>query len=425
MKCQKKEILEIVGGNKLFGEFVNQTSKNATLPIMSACLICAGKTKIKKVPNITDIHNMIKILRGIGCKIFYDGSTLTINSNNASNEEIRCELMKSMRSSIFLLGSMLNRFKACLISLPGGCAIGNRPIDIHISALKRLNVKVYKVGEMLAFDARKAKAKAIKLKFASVGATENLIQFACTLKGKTTIKNAAKEPEVVDLCNFLNLCGAKILGAGTNKITIYGVSKLKCTEYEPISDRIVAGTVMCAVAACGGKVTIKNASASENKKIIEKLSLMGCQISVKNDIITIARENPLVSAKQISTGVYPSFPTDLQSLMLAVSCLAEGKTTISENLFENRFLTVSELVKMGASVKLGNNHQVEVEGVKTLNASTLQAKDLRGGASLVVLALAASGKSVISGVEYIDRGYVSIENIFSSLGGNIKRKWQN
>jgi len=416
------EVFEIIGGNKLNGEITVQTSKNAVLPIMSASLLFNGEVEINNVPKITDVKNMIKILKGLGCLVELADNRLKIDSKTADNTSINCELMNSMRSSLFLLGPLLSRFKTCMISKPGGCDIGTRPIDIHISSFKSLGVEIKSVGEMILFDATKAKSGKIKLRMASVGATENIIQFACLLKGRTTILNAAREPEVVDLCNFLNLAGAKILGAGTSKITIYGVDKLKNTKYTPIGDRIVAGTIMCAVAVCGGKVTINNSSAHENKKIIEKLVEMGCQINIKNDIITISRDKPLKSCKEIITGCYPDFPTDMQSLMLTVSCFAEGETQIKETLFENRFLTVEELNKMGSNINIISDRIVQVNGVKQLNGCNLISKDLRGGASLVIASLAANGKSKIENIHFIDRGYENIEEMFSALGAQIKRK---
>lgn len=419
---KRKNVFEIKGGNKLNGEITIQTSKNAILPIISASILCEGNVEINNIPEIGDLNNMIKIMQGLGCKVEKTGSVITLNANSANNSNISCELMHSMRSSLFLLGSMLNKFGSCMISLPGGCDIGKRPIDIHISAFEKLGVKVDPIGECIYFDAKNAKACKIKLRIPSVGATENIIQFACKLKGKTTIINAAREPEVVDLCNFLNLCGAKILGAGTNKITIYGVNKLKGTKYTPIGDRIVAGTIMCAVAICGGNVTIYNSSAHQNKKIIEKLVQMGCQINIKNDIINISREGPLSTCKHISTGYYPDFATDLQSLLLTVCCLAKGETIVEENLFENRFLIVPELKKMGAEITLVNSKKATITGVNNLNGTTVKAQDLRGGASLVLAGLHAKGKTIINCIHHIDRGYEKLEEMLHSLGANIIRK---
>ncbi|MBO5954667.1 MAG: UDP-N-acetylglucosamine 1-carboxyvinyltransferase [Clostridia bacterium] len=417
----KDNCFEIVGGNKLFGEIKNQTSKNATLPILSASLLCDGEVKINEVPNITDVDNMLKILKKIGVQIKKEKNSVILNPTKADNSMLDCELSKTMRSSLFLLGPMLVKFGEVDLTLPGGCKIGARPIDIHIKAFEKLGVRVVKFDDHIFFKAEKPRPNKIKLKIPSVGATENIVQFACRLKGKTTIINPAREPEVVDLCNFLNQMGAKIVGAGTKKITIYGVDKFYSTEYKPMGDRIVAGTIMTAVALCGGNVKITNAVPYQNLKLIEILQKIGCQIDYKNDIINISREKTLFSLGKISTGFYPDFPTDLQSMMLALSCVAEGETTICENVFENRFLTVPELKKLGAKVELLNSKTAKVKGVESLHGETIEAKDLRGGASLVLLGLVANGKTVVKNIHFIDRGYVQLENILNSLGANTRR----
>lgn len=417
----KKNCFEIKKCNGLYGKIINQTSKNATLPIMSASLLCDDKVKILETPKITDVENMIKILKKIGVKIKREGRDVLINATTADKSQVDCELSKTMRSSLFLLGSMLSKFRHVSISAPGGCEIGKRPIDIHIDSLKKLGVEVETRKECFVFDAKKAKAGTIKLKIPSVGATENIIQFACKLKGVTTIINPAKEPEIVDLCNFLNQMGAKILGAGTNKITIYGVNKLRHTEYKPIGDRIVVGTILTAVALCGGDVEISNAVPYQNLKLIKIMRSMGCQIGYKNDIIHIIKDKSLISAKQISTGYYPQFATDLQSLMLTLSCVSEGKTTITERVFENRFLTVPELQKMGANIKTLNSKKVVVNGVKELKGASVVAKDLRGGASLVLAGLVANGKTMVENIHFIDRGYENLEKVLSKLGAKIRR----
>ena len=418
----KNNCFIIKGGKKLYGKIKNQTSKNATLPIMSACLLADGKTVLREYPKISDVENMISILKKIGAKINKLDDELVIETSNISSSFVDCKLSKTMRSSVFLLGSLLSRFKTACITLPGGCDIGKRPIDIHINSLKKLNVKVNFIEDNIFFDAKKAKAKRVKLKLPSVGATENLVQFCAMLKGKTTILNAAREPEVVDLCNFLNKMGAKILGAGTNKITIYGVNRLKSVEYKPMGDRIVAGTIAVAVAITGGDVTITNACPYQNLKLIEKLCSMGCQINVKNDIIHIVQNSKLVSPNNVNTGYYPEFPTDLQSVILSACTLAEGKTNVKETVFENRFLIVEELNKMGAKISVINDSLAEVNGVNELNGTTLISKDLRGGAALVLAGLAAGGITKVKNIHFIDRGYEKLEVLLSKLGADIIRQ---
>ena len=418
----KNNCFIIKGGNKLFGEIKNQTSKNATLPIMSATLLSKGKSVIKEYPKISDVENMVSILKKLGAKIRKTENNLEIETSAVQSTFVDCKLSKKMRSSIFLLGSLLSRFKTACVTFPGGCDIGKRPIDIHINSFKNLGVKVQFVENNILFDAKKAKAGRVKLKLPSVGATENLIQFCCLLKGKTTILNAAREPEVVDLCNFLNKMGAKIIGAGTSKITIYGVDKLNSVEYRPMGDRIVSGTIACAVAACGGDITITNACPYQNLKLIEKLRSMGCQIDIKNDIMHIVQKSKLISPNNITTGYYPEYATDLQSILLTVCTIATGLTTIKENVFENRFLVVDELKKLGANITQINNQIINVNGVETLKGNQLLAKDLRGGAALVIAGLVAKGETVIKNIKFIDRGYEHLEVMLSKLGADIIRK---
>ena len=412
---------EIYGGNQLKGEVVNQTSKNATLPILTSMLLIDGEVELLDYPKISDVDNMMEMLKKLGVVIKYQGRKCFIDATNADNLGLDSKLSKTMRSSIFLLGSALARFRNVMITMPGGCNIGKRPIDIHLNALKKLGVKICCLGDNIFFDSSNARANKIKLKIPSVGATENIIQFACKLKGKTTIINAAKEPEVVDLCNFLNLAGANIIGAGTDKITIYGVNKLEGVVYQPIGDRIVAGSIMGAVAMCGGNVVIKNGYPYQNEKFIKILSSMGCQINIKNGIIHIISNGILNSAGKISTGFYPKFPTDLQSIMLAISTTSNGKTLIEENVFENRFLVVEELKKMGAIIDIIDNKHVSISGVDKLQSTDLIAKDLRGGMALILAALKTDGKTNVYSINFIDRGYERIEEVFVSLGANIRR----
>ena len=417
----KKNCFIIEKCNRLSGEIKNQTSKNATLPIMSASLMCDESVYIDEVPKILDVDNMIKILTNLGVKIKRREQGLLINPKFAAKTKIDCELSKTMRSSIFLLGSMLSKFAKATVAMPGGCNIGKRPIDVHVDAFKKLGVEVSTSDNCLTFSAENARARIVKLRIPSVGATENIVQFACKLKGVTTILNPAKEPEVVDLCNFLNQMGAKILGAGTNKITIYGVDKLYNTEYKPIGDRIVAGTIMTAVAICGGDVTISNAVPYQNLKLIKIMRSMGCQIDYKNDIIHIVKNQSLRSVKSLTTGVYPNFATDLQSLMLTLSSITSGKTIIKERIFEDRFHIVSQLNKMGANIKVVKSNKAIVNGVEELKGCEIEAKDLRGGASLVLAGLCASGKTIVNNVNFIDRGYENFEKVLTKLGAKVKR----
>lgn len=412
---------EIIGGNELHGEVDIQTSKNAVLPIMSASILASSPVIIRDCPHIIDVDNMISILRDLGAVVEWRGEDIYIDPRKMTNTKIDCELSHSMRSSVFMLGSILARFKSTFLSCPGGCNIGRRPIDIHIKAMKRLNVAISEAGDFLFFDAAKAKARTIKLDIPSVGATENILLFASTLRGKTVIKNCAREPEVVDLCDFLAKMGAKIIGVGTDKLTIYGVDRLIGVEYRPISDRIVAGTLMCATAICGGNVTLNKVKVKNIENLIDKLSSMGCQININNDIINIISSGRLNGLGSITTDYYPGFATDLQSLVLTVSCVAEGDTIVQERIFENRFLTVPELIKMGADIHINSTREAHVHGVEHLTGATVSAKDLRGGASLVLAGLVARGHTIVENVHFIDRGYDHLELMLSHLGADIRR----
>ncbi len=421
MKYNVNDKFIIEGGHRLNGLVHVQTSKNAILPIMASSILSSGVVQLHNCPDLLDVHNMIRILRRMGAKVHWHNMTLIIDPSTISNIEIDCELSKTMRSSIFLLGAILAKFRTASISSPGGCDIGKRPIDIHVSSMRRLGVNVEEMGDYLLFDASKAKARTLELKLPSVGATENLVIFASTLKGKTVIKNCALEPEVVDLCDFLSYMGAKILGVGTSTLTIYGVERLHGTEYTAIGDRIVAGTLMCAVAGCGGELTLKNIKARHIQNLIDKLRLMGCQIEVKSDIIKISSLGCLNSLTDITTGYYPDFPTDMQSIMLTLSCISSGKSSIIESVFENRFLIVPDLIKMGADISKISNREVEVLGKDSLYGSKISARDLRGGAGLVLAGLMANGETMISNVHFIDRGYEHFENMLTKLGAVIER----
>ena len=421
MSYKKKDKFIINGGNKLYGTITVQTSKNATLPIMSASLLTTDIVKIKSCPDILDVQNMIKILKKLGANVKLENCDCIIDSSKLKDICVDYKLCKTMRSSIFLLGSILARCKSASLAMPGGCNIGKRPIDIHINAFKRLGVKVVELNDFIFFNADSAKAGHIRLKIPSVGATENIVQFASTLKGKTEIFNAAREPEVVVLCCFFKKMGGKVYGAGTSKIIICGVDRLKGVEYKPITDRIVMGTLLVATAICGGSIQICGANVNQNKKLIEILSRMGCQINIKNGIINLSRDYSLKSIKTLSTGYYPKFPTDLQSMLLVLSCIVNDITIINEKVFENRFLIVNELKKMGAKIDIINNHTVRVNGVKNLVANKVKALDLRGGASLVLAGLVAKGNTVVENVHLIDRGYCHLEDMLKSLGADIKR----
>ena len=410
----------IVGGAELEGEVTIQSSKNAVLPILAGSILCDKPLVIKNVPNILDVNNMFNILRDVGVKLDYADKDCYIDASNITSCTLNQDLCKTLRSSIFLLGPLLARFKRATISYPGGCDIGNRPIDLHISGLQKLGVKITSRHSLIYCDARDMKSGVVQLDFPSVGATENLMMSAVFLKGTTRLINVAKEPEIVDLQNFLNSMGCDISGAGTAEITINGVDKLHSTQYMPISDRIVEGTLMLATAICGGKVTLKNTNFKNNQSLIAKLSSVGCQIDTKNDIIHITSKGRLPSIDLIDTQVYPGFPTDMQAQMMALQSVSEGVSIMCENVFENRYKHAKELIKMGANIILRDRVAV-VKGVEELTGAPVDATDLRAGAGLVLAGLKANGYTTINNVYHIDRGYENFENILTSLGANIKR----
>ena len=410
----------IVGGNELNGETVIQASKNAVLPILAGSILCDKPITINNVPNILDVNNMFNILRDLGVKLDYIDKTCYIDASNITSVTLNQDLCKTLRSSIFLLGPLLARFKKATISYPGGCDIGNRPIDLHLSGLEKLGVKIVKRHSLICCDARDMASGTVQLDFPSVGATENLMMSTVFLKGTTRLINVAKEPEIVDLQNFLNSMGADISGAGTAEITINGVDKLYSTQYTPIDDRIVAGTLMLATAIVGGKVMLKNTDFKNNQSLIAKLSSVGCQIDIKNDIIHITSKGRLPSIDLIDTQVYPGFPTDMQAQMMSLQAVSDGVSIMCENVFENRYKHVKELVKMGANIILRDRVAV-VKGVKDLMGAPVDATDLRAGAGLVLAGLKANGYTTINNVYHIDRGYENFENILTNLGADIKR----
>lgn len=412
--------LIIDGGLPLNGETVIQTAKNAALPIIAACILTDEPVTIENCPHLNDIDAMLNIMRHLGCTAEFFGDNLTVCCRDVALNVINSDLTGKLRSSIFILGSILSRCRRAYISHPGGCEIGLRPIDLHISGLKGLSVKIVDDCGVICCDGTDMKSGVINLDFASVGATENLMMAGALLDGETVIVNAAREPEIVDLAEFINAMGGDVRGAGGSVISIRGVKKLHGCAYTPMPDRICAGTVLAAVNATGGSVTVKNVVPDHIFGITERLKKAGARLSVRGNAVRItadARPRPI---HKLETNVYPAFPTDMQPQFCAMLARASGSSVIVENLFENRFGYTSELVKMGASITVKDRIAV-VNGVSSLHGATLKACDLRGGAALVIAALAAEGRSVVYGVEHIDRGYECIERTFAELGSAIHR----
>jgi len=376
------------------------------------------KIDFSDMPDISDIDNMLKILTAMGAKITRQGGDICVDSAGVNNSIVPESLAKELRSSVFLLGPILARFKKANISLPGGCKIGARPIDIHLEGLRQLNCKIEENEDSVFCDASQMRAAEIALRLPSVGATENLMMAASTLSGVTKIHNAAQEPEIECLANLLNKMGAKIMGAGTGLLVIEGVKSLKGTHHRPIGDRIVAGTYIIATAACGGAVRLKNTNPEHNLALIKKINNLGCQINAFDDIIEIVATGAPKAFGELETFYHPAFPTDLQAQMMALACVAEGESLICENVFENRFAHAGEFLKMGANITIEGN-LAKIKGVPKLNGATLISHDLRGGAALVIAALSAKGKSIIENVHFIERGYQDMAGDLLKLGADI------
>lgn len=410
----------INGGNKLFGEIKMDCAKNAVLPILAGSILVEGVICLKDVPIYKDVLSMIEILKNLGADVKWVGKNLYINSFNICKNEISHQLASPVRSSIFTLGPILARLGKAKVAYPGGCNIGLRPIDIHLFGLRELGCKINEKNGYIYAQKSKRKANAVSLRFPSVGATENIMMFACLFDGETKIYNPAKEPEIVDLAKFLNKCGAKIKGAGSDLIVINGVKKLNGVDYKPIYDRIECGTFLIAGAMTGGEIVLKNCNYNHNQVLIEKLKKCGCKIFCDKNKIALKSSKNLASYGTVETEVYPGFPTDLQSQMVSLATICKGTSFIFENLFESRFNFVGELIKMGCDIKCKSSVCI-VNGKNKIFGADVVATDLRGGASLILAGLVAEGYTTISNIELVDRGYFAIENKLSTLGADIKR----
>ena len=410
----------IDGGKKLYGTVDIQGAKNSVLPLLAGSILTDKPVKIRGVPMISDVENMLRILIELGCKAERDGDCAMIDSANAVSHELPARLTKELRSSVFMLGSVLTRFRRAKIAYPGGCDIGLRPIDLHLKGLRRLGVKIVEENGFISCSADLLKGAEILLDFPSVGATENIILAAVKAEGRTLIRNAAKEPEIVDLQNFLNAMGAKVQGAGGSTIVIDGVKKLHGVEYEAMGDRIEAGTFLIAAATCGGEIETKGLNSENIAALLHKLSENGCKIYTKNDRIILSSTGQLKATDIVETMPFPGFPTDLQAQYSALCCTASGTSLVVENLFETRYKYAAQLKRMGADITVRDRTAV-IRGVEKLHGSSVTAEDLRGGAALVIAALKAEGKSTVMDLSYVDRGYSEFEYKLKKLGAQIKR----
>ena len=407
----------IKGGNKLNGEVKISGSKNASLPIIAASILSGKKTTLFNVPDIHDTQVTLKILRYLGCKVYKNHDKIEINSKYIDKMEIPESLMREMRSTVILAGALLGRFKEVTFSYPGGCDIGARPIDLHLKSFKKLGINIAEEYGFIRCSCDKIIGANIDLDFPSVGATENIILASVFAQGKTSITNAAREPEIVDLVNILNKMGAKISGEGTNVIEIEGVTKLHEVKYRVMPDRIEAGTFLCAGAMAGGKIKITNARTEQLIPIISKLEEAGCQIEKDNTSVTLQAPKRL-KAIEIKTMPYPGFPTDMQSIFGSMLSFAKGTSIITENIFENRFKYLQELKRMGAKSKQEGNVAI-ITGVKMLTGAKVKSTDLRGGAAMVLAGLKARGITEVTNIEYILRGYEGLETKLRKLGADI------
>lgn len=414
------EKLVIEGGKPLSGTVRIHGAKNAALPILAASLLADGRHVIENVPDLLDIHVMLQILREIGCHAEFENKQVRIDTSTANLSYIPEPLMRQMRSSIFLMGPLLARFGKVQIYPPGGCAIGERKIDLHLRGLEALGAKFEEQSNRIICSVDQLHGNEISLDFPSVGATENIMMAAATAKGTTTIHNAAREPEIFDLQNYINAMGGLVMGAGTDTITIQGVEQLHPCQYEVIPDRIVAGTLMIAAAATKGSVQLENIRSSHLTSLIHILRRMGIHIGIDDDIMVVNGAQTLHAIDRIITSPYPAFPTDLQSQIMVLLSITEGVSVVKETVFEGRFKHVDELYRMGADIRVDLNTAL-IRGVPRLYGATVEATDLRAGAALVIAGLAATGTTVVEQIHHIDRGYEQIELLFRQLGARIER----
>ena len=412
--------LLIKGGRPLCGEIRIKAAKNAVLPILAASLLTKDPCEICDVPALADISNMLRIMQGLGTNCKREEDVLTVRSDDLTSYSVPTDLAKELRSSFFLLGPLLGRMRRAVVAYPGGCDIGVRPLDIHLKGLREMGVAIEESHGNIYCDGTRLRGADIALDFPSVGATENLMMAAALAEGTTRISNAAKEPEITDLQNFINAMGGKVGGAGSGKIVVEGRASLHGCKYTPIPDRIVAGTLLIAGATCGGDVCITNVVPEHLEPLLFKINKSACFLDVRSDKITLSCHGRPHHFDKLETQPYPGFPTDLQSQAMVMMSVAEGTSVIVENIFETRFRIVRELTKMGASITVKDRTAV-VRGVKGLEGASVSAGDLRGGAALVIAGAKAEGYTTIDGARYIDRGYESIEKTFCALGADVKR----
>ena len=404
--------------NPLNGSVRIDGAKNAVLPIIAATLLAKGKSVLREVPNLKDVHVISDLLRHLGAEVEYEGTTLTVDATNLTTYDAPYELVRKMRASFLVMGPLLARFNQTKISMPGGCAIGTRPIDLHLKGFKALGADVVMDHGFVEAKTDKLVGSKLYLDFPSVGATENIMMAAVLAEGTTIIENAAEEPEIVDLANFLNEMGADVKGAGTNTIRIKGVKELTATEHDVIPDRIEAATFMVAAAMTKGDITVENVILEHLKPVTAKLRGAGCEVIEMDKSIRVIGPEKL-KAVDIKTLPHPGFPTDVQAQFMAMLTVSKGTGVVIETVFENRFMHVAEFNRMGANIKIEGRSAI-VEGVEKLYGAKVNATDLRAGAALILCGLIAEGETEIGEIYHIQRGYVDIDKKITALGGNIE-----
>ncbi len=410
----------INGGKKLSGEVEVSGAKNASLALMPASILAAGKSALYNTPQLNDVYTMMKLLQKIGVEAEFTGHTITLDTTNINSQVAPYEHVKKMRASVYVLGPLLTRFGYAKVSLPGGCAWGPRPVNLHIEAMRKLGANIDIEGGYIIAKADRLQGAKIHFDISSVGATGNALMAAALAKGETSIINAAMEPEIINLIEFLKKMGAKIEGAGTSNLNIWGVDELSPSEINTIPDRIEAGTLLAAGAITKSKISVKNINTSYIESVLSKLKDSGCRLIINKDLVTIDSTNLSIKPTDVITSVFPGFPTDMQAQWIAYMCLADGVSTVTDTIYPDRFKHVPELVRLGAEISVVENRAI-VRGVKKLEGAKVMSTDLRASACLVLAGLAAEGTTGVLRVYHLDRGYQRIEEKLRKLGADIQR----
>ena len=415
------EKLLIRGGSQLSGKITCSGAKNAALPMIASTILSDEKVTLRNLPYLQDITTMFELLGSMGSDIILDENmNFTISSKDLKDTEARYELVKTMRASILVLGPLVAKYGKAKIALPGGCAIGSRPVNYHLDSLEKMGAKIKLKNGYIEASSKRLKGAEIKFDGITVTGTENIIMAAALAEGKTTLTNVAKEPEIIDLANMLNSMGAKIDGAGSDRITIEGVDNLTGTNFEIPADRIEAGTYLAAAAVTKGDITIEGINPNRLMKVIDKLKDAGADIEYQNNAISICMNKDVPNPVDITTAPFPEFPTDMQAQFSVINAISNGTANIYETVFENRFMHILELNRMGCDISVNGNHAI-IKGVKSLSGAEVMATDLRASASLILAGLCAKGETIVDRIYHIDRGYERIEEKLNYLGANIVR----